>query len=370
MRWSFRLATIAGTEIRIHFTFLMLVAWYAYVAWAGGGAAAAQASVIFLLLVFFCILLHEFGHILMARRYGIRTPDVLLSPIGGLARLERMPEEPRQELLVALAGPAVTLAVAVVLWLWVRTLGGATELGGFDPARDRLLPALYRLNVFLLLFNLIPAFPMDGGRVLRALLAARKGLVTGTRIAARIGQGFAMLFGLIGLFWSPLLVLVAAFVYLAAEAEARSVETRAAGRGLTTTNMMVTDIRMLRVYATLADAAKLLLAGEQREFPIVDNDGRLEGLLTRDDLVRGLAAGGPGATVGMVMTRGFEPLTPEVPFATALERLQASRLPALPVVDRDGLLVGLLTTDNITDLLLVRQHLAGVPLAGGVNARS
>jgi Zn-dependent protease/CBS domain-containing protein len=360
VRWSFRLATIAGTEIRIHLTFLLLVGWYAFVAWQGGGWPAAQASVIFLLLVFVCILAHEFGHVAMARQFGIRTPDILLSPIGGLARLERMPEEPRQELLVALAGPAVTLALVIGLWTWLRLAGFAGDLTTFDPARERLLPALFRLNVVLLLFNLIPAFPMDGGRVLRALLARRKGLVGGTRIAARIGQAFAMGFGVLGLFTAPLLVIVAAFIYLAAEAEARAVEAREAGQGMTAGRMMATDLRMLRVYATLDEAARLLLAGEQREFPIVDNDGRLEGLLTRDDLVRGLATAGPGATVGQVMSRQFEPLDPGVPFDAVVERLRASGLPALPVVDAGRLVLGLVTADNITDLLLVRRHLPGL----------
>lgn len=365
MRWSFRLATIAGTAIRLHVTFLVLVGWYAAAAWQGGGPAAAQASVVFLLLVFGCILLHEFGHILMARRFGIRTPEVLLSPIGGLARLERMPEEPRQELLVALAGPAVTLALAAGLWGWLQWRGGgAGAFLGFDPAHDALLPALFRLNVVLLLFNLIPAFPMDGGRVLRALLASRRGFVAGTRIAARVGQLFAMVFGVLGLFAfpsSPLLIIVAGFIYLAAEAEARAVETRAAGFGLTTDQLMVTDLRMLRVYATLTDAVRLLLAGEQREFPVVDNDGRLEGLLTRDDLVRGLATVGPGATVGEVMSRRFEPLVRGVPFERAVERLRASGLPALPVVDPGRLVVGLVTADNVADVVLVRKHLPSLP---------
>lgn len=358
MRWSFRLATLAGTEIRIHLTFLLLVAWYAWVAWQGGGGPAAQAAVVFVLLVFACILAHEFGHVLMARRYGIRTPDILLSPIGGLARLERMPEEPMQELRVALAGPAVTLVLIGLFWAGIALTGGFRPGGllQFDPARRDLALALFQVNVVLLLFNLIPAFPMDGGRVLRALLSTRTGAVRGTRIAARIGQGFALLLGLVGLWGSPFLILIAGFIYLAADAEYRAVETRAAGRGIHAVQMMATDIRTLRVYATLDDAVQLLLAGEQREFPVVDNNGRLEGLLTRDDLVRGLSSHGGGATVDQVMTRGVQPLLPGDPFDRALERLRLANLSALPVVNPDGTVVGMVTADNITDLLLVRRH--------------
>ncbi|HUG28294.1 MAG TPA: site-2 protease family protein, partial [Gemmatimonadales bacterium] len=184
MRWSFNLLTIAGTQIRVHLTFLLLLGWLAWGAAQSGGAAAAAGITLFLLAIFFCILLHEFGHIIMARRFGIRTPEVLLSPIGGLARLERMPDEPRQELLVALAGPAVTAVIVAVLWGTLAITGGSVQpvlLG--QAALPNLVPGLMWVNIYLLAFNMIPAFPMDGGRVLRAVLAQRKGMVAGTRIA-------------------------------------------------------------------------------------------------------------------------------------------------------------------------------------------
>lgn len=358
MRWSFRLVTLFGTEVRIHLTFLLLLGWYAAVAWQAGGPEAARRSALFLLLVFASVLLHEFGHVLMARRFGIRTPDILLSPIGGLARLERMPEEPRQELLVALAGPAVT-GVIIALLGGARLLSGdLAPLWGFDPGEEDLLTGLLRTNVLLLGFNLLPAFPMDGGRVLRALLTRRTGAVRGTRIAARIGQAFAAVFGILGLMVSPMLLIIAGFIYLAAEAEARDVEARTAGRGLTAASMMLTEFRTLPVYATLADAVALLLAGEQREFPIVDNDQRLLGLLTRDHLIRGLSTSGTGTTVGSVMAPFTEGVSPETPFPVALARLRAAALPALPVVTPGGVVVGLITMDNVADLILVRSTLA------------
>jgi stage IV sporulation protein FB len=293
----------------------------------------------------------------MARRFGIRTPDILLSPIGGLARLERMPEEPRQELLVALAGPAVTVVIASALALGRWLLGDTGPLWVFEPGQEPLVPALLRANVVLLAFNLLPAFPMDGGRVLRAILSSRIGLVRGTRIAARIGQVFAFALGLFGLWASPMLVLIAGFIYLAAEGERSAVETRAAGEGVTAAAMMITDLRTLPVYATLSDAIAVLLAGDQREFPIVDNDGRLEGLLTRDHLIRGLAEHGPGGTVGSAMATGIEGVPPSMPFDRAIERLRMGGLPALPVVTPERVVIGLITADNITDLLLVRRHL-------------
>ena len=361
MRWSYRIATILGTEIRIHVTFVLLVAWYAFNAWSTGGRDAAVATAVFVLLVFLCILLHEFGHILAARRYGIRTPEVLLSPIGGLARLERLPEEPRQELIVALAGPAVTLLIALGLGGWLQLTGQQQELRLLTPGSGHLVSDLFRVNVFLLVFNLIPAFPMDGGRVLRALLSRRMGPVRGTRIAARIGQLFAFILAMIGLTGSPMLIIIAGFIYLAAEGEAQAVETRAAGRGITASAVMITDLRFLPVYATLEDAVRLLLAGEQREFPVVDNDQRLEGLLTRDHLIRGLSEKGPGTTVGQVMATPVQSIEPGAPFDRALDQLRTSGLPALPVVDSGRRVVGLITMDNIADLILVRRHLPARP---------
>jgi Zn-dependent protease/CBS domain-containing protein len=355
MRWSYRIGRIAGTDIKVHVTFLLVVGWWALVGYTEGGPAGALFSALSLLALFACILLHEFGHILMARRFGVRTPDVILLPIGGVARLERIPEEPRQELLIALAGPAVTLAIAVVLFGLLRLSGSHADVVRLSEHQP-FLAQLVTVNLYLLLFNLIPAFPMDGGRVLRAVLASRLGLLRGTRIAATLGQGFAVIGGLYGITQpEPLLVLVAFFVFLGANAEAAAVETRAAGEGLQVKQMMVTDFRTVPIYATLNDAVGLLLSGEQREFPVLDNLGRTEGILTRDNLIRGLSQRGPESTVAEAMTPDVPTVSPTLGFQEALDRLRASRLPALPVVDIGGALVGLLTLDNITDLLLVRR---------------
>jgi CBS domain-containing protein len=226
-----------------------------------------------------------------------------------------------------------------------------------SPLSTALLPKLTAVNAWLLIFNLLPIFPMDGGRVLRALLARRYGLVDGTRRATRVAQVLAGLMVVLGLFTAnPILLLIGGFIFLAGEAEARAIELRAAGRGVTAGQMMVTQFTSLKVYDTLERAAQLLLAGEQRDFPVLDNLGRLEGLLTRDGLVRGLATLGPGAIVEQAMARPVAPLDAGLDFEQALERLRASGLPALPVVD-GGRLAGLLTWDNITDMVLVRQSL-------------
>jgi stage IV sporulation protein FB len=360
LSWSFSVGRIGGTAIKVHATFLLLVAWYAWGAYAQGGPPAAVRGTILLLSVFGCVLLHEFGHIGMARRFGVRTPEVVLLPIGGLARLERIPEEPRQELLIAIAGPAVTFLLCIVFGASLA-LGGQTLRPGASAPEDwPLVLALFWINASLLLFNLIPAFPMDGGRVLRAALASRLGLGRATRIAAGVGRGFAMLFGLWGLFNGQfLLVLVALFIYLGATAEAQSVETRLAGRGLDVSRMMVTRFNALPVHAPLQAAVDLLLSGDQREFPVLDNAGRLEGMLTREHLIRGLSTVGLAGTVGEVMAPGVSPVTPGLGFDEAVGALRRSGLSALPVVSEDGRLVGLLTLDNLSDLILVRRAEGG-----------
>jgi Zn-dependent protease/CBS domain-containing protein len=356
MRWSYTIGRIAGTDIKVHVTFLLLLGWWALIGYSRAGFAAGLVSTLALLALFGCILLHEFGHILMARRFGVRTPDVILLPIGGVARLERIPDQPKQELLIALAGPAVTLALAAIFFVILRLSGSQADVMELSEGQS-FLALLTTVNIYLLLFNLIPAFPMDGGRVLRALLASRLGLLRGTRIAATLGQMLAVVGGLYGLtrpgHW--LLILVAFFVFLGANAEAAAVETRVAGEGLQVRQMMVTDFRTIPIYATLSQAVELLLSGEQREFPVVDNLGRTEGMLTRDNLIRGLSQKGPASTVADAMTTGVPTVSPSLGFQEALDRLRSSRLPALPVVDLGGALVGLLTLDNITDLILVRR---------------
>lgn len=227
MTWTFPLGRLFGSDVRVHATFFLLLAWIAAGAWIVGGPAAAAGNLLFVLALFACVLAHEFGHALMARRFGIATPDITLLPIGGLARLERMPDKPRQEIAVALAGPAVNVVIWAVLTL---ILGAKTEISGLlalqDPAQG-FLGRLAAINLFLVIFNMIPAFPMDGGRVLRAVLALAMPRVAATRIAATAGQVLAFLFGFLGLtIGNPILVLIAIFVFLAAAAESGDVALR------------------------------------------------------------------------------------------------------------------------------------------------
>ena len=227
MRWSLKIAKLAGIDIFIHFTFFMLVTWVAFIQWnLNGSIGAAFAGVVFILAVFACVVLHELGHALAARKYGIRTQDIILLPIGGVARLEKMPSQPIQELWVALAGPAVNVGIAALLavYLWItKTLTPDNQLAiATVPFVERIM----NINIFLILFNMVPAFPMDGGRVLRALLAMRLAYMRATQISVNLGQGIALLFGVIGLFYNPILLFIAFFVWMGAAQENRMVRTK------------------------------------------------------------------------------------------------------------------------------------------------
>src|ERR671916_1181737 len=232
MGWSIPVGTVKGTVIRIHVTFLLFLVWIAASHYARGGRDAAVEGTVFVLLLFLCVLPHEFGHVFAARRYGVQTPDITLLPIGGVARLERIPEKPSEELGVALAGPAVNVVIAALLFLILGGLPSMDDGMQVQNAGVGLLERLAWVNISLVLFNLIPAFPMDGGRVLRALLAYRLGYARGTRIAAGIGQAVAFALGLAGLFGNPLLIFIALFVYMGAASEAHAVQLREVSRGM------------------------------------------------------------------------------------------------------------------------------------------
>ena len=231
MAWSFSLGRLLGSELRVHVTFFLLLAWIGFAAYGTSGWAGALVNIAFVLALFACVVAHEFGHALMARRYGIRTPDITLLPIGGLARLERMPEKPGQEIAVALAGPAVNVAI----WAVLTAFGAKTSLAltDLDQTTTGFLQRLAVVNLFLALFNMIPAFPMDGGRVLRALLCLRMDRVAATRAAATAGQIVAFFLGFMGLSsGNPVLVLIAVFVFVAANAESQDVAMRSVARRL------------------------------------------------------------------------------------------------------------------------------------------
>jgi Zn-dependent protease/CBS domain-containing protein len=357
MSWSLSIGTIAGTAVRVHITFLLFLGWIFAASWGAAGPTAAWESLAFMLLLFACVVAHEFGHIFTARVFGVSTPDVTLLPIGGVARLERIPEEPWEEFLVAIAGPLVNVAIAIVLVLLAGAHLDSSDLRAVESPHTSMIDRLAAVNLFLALFNMIPAFPMDGGRVLRAILASRMGYVRATEIAAMIGQGVAFALGFIGLFWNPLLIFIAIFVYLAASSEAHLVAIRAMSRGVPVSAAMMTQFATLAPEAHVDQAVQTLLSTSQSEFPVTDAAGRPVGLLGRSDLIRALKQLGPDARVADAMTTTVPTIGQRKCLEDAFRMLQEKSAPAVAVVDPAGRLVGLVTSETVGEMLMLHEAL-------------
>jgi Zn-dependent protease/CBS domain-containing protein len=344
---------VFGIAIEIHWTFFVLLGWVALLHGLQGGSwRSALAGVGLILGAFGSVELHELGHALAARSFGIGTREITLYPMGGVARLERMPEVAWQELVVALAGPLVNLLLAAVLFGVAYAVHG--PLHDWMPSvKAGLVVNLVALNLVQCAFNLLPAFPMDGGRVLRALLALVLDRVRATHIAARIGQGFALLFALLGLLSNPMLLLVALFVWLGAEQEARMVEIQADLVGLRAADVALRSFYTISPDASLRQAADAVLAGQDALF-VVDAQGAPLGVLSRRHLLQAAAQGRLDGPVAQAMVPATVVLDEQAPLSEALSQLSAAEVPVMPVV-RDGRLTGVLSLDFLGDWLLLHR---------------
>lgn len=351
MRWSLTLGRFKGTAVRIHVTFVLLLAWIGFSAYRSGGWESARDSLAFITLIFACVVLHEFGHILTARRFGIVSTEVTLLPIGGVADMNKMPEKPYQELLIALAGPAVNVVIGTALLFG----GDAVEPGAIAHLDDPEIGLVQRLavaNLFLAAFNMVPAFPMDGGRVLRAALALWLGKEQATRIAALIGQGLALLLGFLGLFGNPMLLFIAFFVFFAATGEAQMTFASQATKGVKVEDAMETRITTIYRGATVGEAVDTLLATSQEEFPLLDARGALVGLLSRADIVEAIKTAESGAPIAPFAQKTIETIDPSQTLDKALDKL--SDAAAIGVVDADGLFRGLVSRQSLAEVMLIR----------------
>ncbi len=358
MRWSWKLGRLADIDVKVHATFLLLLAWVGLSQWlAGRGIAGVVSGIFFILLLFGCVVLHELGHALTARRFGVGTRDIILLPIGGVARLDHIPEKPHQELAIAAAGPAVNVVIAAALGSWLTLTGTWQPMDQVSMTGSPNPQNVAVLNVFLALFNLIPAFPMDGGRMLRALLALRLEYTRATQLAASIGQGLAYVFGFLGLFTNPFLVFIALFVWIGASQEASLVEIKSVLSGIPVRRVMVTDFRTLAPTDTLERAVELTLAGSQQDFPVLDS-GRVVGILTQSGMLKALTEKGRDVAVARAMQRDFQQAELSERVEPVFRRLQQGECRTVPVVS-DGQLVGLVTMENVGEFLSIHSALRG-----------
>ena len=364
MKWSIRIGKLFGIPVYMHLTFLLLLAWVGVLNWRDGHSLhAGVEGVLFIVTIFACVVLHELGHALTARKYGILTRDITLLPIGGVARLDRMPDDPRQELWVALAGPAVNVLIAATLFVVSQLVSSVPSFDQLGVAGGSFLGRVILMNVLLVVFNLLPAFPMDGGRVLRALLATRMEYTRATHLAAVIGQSMAFLFAFVGMFGipgtaspgNPMLIFIALFVWIGAAQEASMVQMKYSLSGIPVSRAMVTEFHTLAPSDTLDDAVKLTLAGTQRDFPVVE-EGRVVGVLRQNEMLRTLAQGGSSVRVSDAMERDFQVVQASEMLDTAFRRLTECRCNTAPV-SFQGRLVGIVTMDNIGEFLAIQGAL-------------
>jgi Zn-dependent protease/predicted transcriptional regulator len=356
--WSFKIGSYRGIGVYVHATFFLLLAFIATVHWTNTrDVMKVVEGLIFILSIFGCVVLHEFGHALMAARYGIKTKDITLLPIGGLARLEKMPENPWEELWVALAGPAVNVVIAVILAAILLLTASFQPLDEVTTTSGPFLERLLIVNIILVVFNMLPAFPMDGGRVLRAFLATQMPYTRATHLAASVGQAMALMFGLIGLFVNPFLIFIALFVWIGASQEASMVQMKSALGGIPVRVAMITQYNTLAPDDTLDDATGLILSGSQQDFPVVE-DHHVVGILTRADLLTSLSSKDRSTKISEVMQHQFESVEPSDMLETAFERLQSCQCRTMPVVQQ-GDLIGILTMDNVGEFIAIRQALEG-----------
>jgi Zn-dependent protease/predicted transcriptional regulator len=358
MKWSLYLGKISGIKIFIHWTFLILIGWiFLMHAQAGNDLSEGLWGVIFILFLFACVVLHELGHALTAKRFKIVTRDITLYPIGGIASMESLPEKPGQELLVALAGPAVNVVIAAGLWIYMQSADLMPDLSKLKSADEiENVPFVFNLfaaNVVVVVFNLIPAFPMDGGRVLRAILAFKMDRTKATRIAATIGQFMAMIFVFFGFFFNFWLVFIGLFVFLGASAEAKAEETKAGLKGVKVSDVLMSRYSVLKPGEPLSNAVSLLLDSQERSF-VIEENGEVKGMLSRKEIISGLTEFGKNASVENAMKTDFPHLKTSDLLNDVMERFETKEYSLMPVF-KENKLAGVLDLENITEYLMVQN---------------
>ena len=362
---SFRIGRAFNIDVKVHWTFLLILAFFGYIGYAAAQSLSGTIVAVGVVLgLFTCVLLHEFGHSIVAQRLGIGVTDITLLPIGGVARMKAMPENPINEVKIAIAGPLVNVVLAPI-FLFIASLLGTDPLNltnfsnpllGGSSVGEIFLYIGY-LNVFLVVFNMLPAFPMDGGRVLRGLLATRFGQVRATDVASRVGQVFAVGFFFVGLFTNPFLAIIAVFIFFGATGEAQMVRQRETMRGVSVKDVMGTKRRTETItpYHNFGQVMDAVIHGYQEDFPVVEEDGRVVGILTRREIMSAAHSPDKFSTVRDLMRTEFPTVSPEADlFKDGNRILQESGLRAIPVME-NGDLVGMLTTDDIGQASLLRD---------------
>ena len=363
MRGSLRLGRIAGIRLEVHWSFLLIILWAIYVGWNQGGTVQSiMWTIAFVMAIFVCIILHELGHSLTARKFDIKTKKITLLPIGGVASLERMPEDPKQELLVAVMGPVVNIVIAGILYFFVRAqlsiFQQPEEVEAYFQAinAQNFLLYLFTTNIVLVLFNIIPAFPMDGGRVLRALLSFGMDRVRATQIAAELGQFIAIMFFFLGLVYNPFLIFIAIFVYFGASGEYKMIRHMSLLKGHKVREAMMTDFTTLDTEDTMEKVGQVLLSGTERHFVVLSATGEVAGLLYNSDITLAFQNHKIQLQVAELINKNFLMVSPTEDLSKIYRTVQGQQHSFFPVME-NGQLIGTIDMENINEFMMIQAAL-------------
>lgn len=357
MRWSLYLGKIAGIKLFVHWTFLILVFWIIQMhVRAGYSTKEILLALAFLVALFVCVILHELGHALTAKRYLINTSSINILPIGGVALLEGLPEKPSQELAVALAGPLVNVVIAGILFVILYLTGNwPGSIDQIEFGKGAFWVNLYTINLFLALFNLIPAFPMDGGRILRAALSFKLDRVKATRIAANLGQILAIAFVIFGFYSNPMLIFIGFFVFLGAQAEMAAVQMKYTLKGIKVSDVVMRHYTSLKPDEPVSHAVSVLLNSQEKAFIIMDND-EVKGSLSWKEVVSGLSKYNSDTLIDQIMNKEIIAINADEPLQDAIEKMQHAGDALFPVYSQKEL-VGVVNMENVTEFLAVQNAL-------------
>ncbi len=363
MKWSFKVGRAFGIELRVHITFFLIILYAAYIwgvgyaqGWPGAAYGGAVISVLFI-----CVVIHELCHSRMAQYYGGDVASITLLPIGGVSLLKNMPDDPKKEFWVTIVGPISNVIIAIlllpVLYLIPNPVDGV--YGAFTNAdvligisAQGFVSYMLLINLLLAVFNLLPAFPLDGGRVLRSILAQHMSYVRATRAAVTTGQVFAFILGITGLLMGAWIwIIIAVFIYMGAEQEGAGAEMKTTLSRLTVGQAVSADAKAVSPQQSLSEVVGIVLHAFQEDFPVVEN-ANIVGVLTRANLISGLHSLGPEAAVAAVMEKEFPVVEADAPFSAVYEKMNSSGIKAVPVV-KDGHLLGMVTLEHLSEVFML-----------------
>jgi len=352
MRSSIRMGKIFGIEFHIHVTFFLLLLFVFVSVLNEQGLRAAFSATLFICAIFVCVLIHEIGHSLIARRFGKETKSITLLPIGGMAAMEEIPQRPLQEIAMAIIGPMINLAIAGVLYTIVGRWTGVSIPGLYPASVRSFVGGLIGVNISLAIFNMLPAFPMDGGRVFRGLLALKMDYVRATSVAVSVGQALAVVLVFIGVFFNLWLALIGLFLYIGAGSEKQQVIVRSMLHKVPVAEVMTTDFRSLHPDEPIGHALEHFYHGCQEDFPVIGDNG-IEGILTRDRILASIHEKGLNVHVSEIMDRTFTSVAPETPLDDVYKQLHATKRTAVAVVE-DNTVKGIVCLDSLSRYFMVK----------------